>query len=95
MIKSDRLLLRSCNLEPLDWLQTNPRNLEQHLGISIPDHAFIHPFVTVFQAHTLAAPRASTRVLEKVGMKQGEAFHDPEDGNRWRWQFNQNDDEKE
>ncbi|PZV10782.1 MAG: GNAT family N-acetyltransferase [Leptolyngbya sp.] len=169
MLKSDRLLLFSCALEHLDWLETNPSKLEQHLGISIPEHwtefpevipysykalkldpslagwwtylfihaadkvligfggfkgkpddsgmveigyeiipayqnqglatetalklidyAFTHPFVTVVQAHTLAALNASTRVLEKVGMKQVEAFHDPEDGDLWRWQLNRN-----
>jgi len=31
-------------------------------------------------------------VLKKVGMKQVEAFHDPEDGDLWRWQLNRNDD---
>jgi len=174
MLKSDRLLLLSCNLEHLEWLETNPSKLEQYLGISIPnhwtefpevipysynalkldpslagwwiylfihaadkiligfggfkgkpddsgmveigyeiipayrnqglatetalkliDHAFAYPFVKVVQAHTLAVPNASTRVLEKVGMKQVEAFHDPEDGDLWRWQLNRNDDEKE
>jgi len=171
MLKSDRLLLLSCELEHLDWLETNPSELEQHLGISIPDHwtefpevipysynalklnpslagwwtylfihaadkvligfggfkgkpddsgmveigyeitpsyqkqglateaahtiinyALTHPFVKVIQAHTLAASNASTRVLKKVGMKQVEAFHDPEDGDLWRWQLNRNDD---
>ncbi|MBM0743256.1 GNAT family N-acetyltransferase [Phormidium sp. CLA17] len=170
MLKSDRLLLLSCDLEHLDLLATNPSQLERRLGISIPenwtefpevipysynalksdpslagwwtylfihavdkiligfggfkgkpndsgmveigyeivplyqnqglatetalkliDYAFAHPFVKVVQAHTLAAPNASTRVLEKVGMKQVEAFHDPDDGDLWRWQLNRDD----
>jgi [ribosomal protein S5]-alanine N-acetyltransferase len=37
-------------------------------------------------AHTLPAASASTRVLEKAGMRFVGAVVDPEDGNVWRWE---------
>ncbi len=38
-------------------------------------------------AHTLPEKNASTRVLEKNGMKLVGEVHDPEDGPVWRWEF--------
>jgi RimJ/RimL family protein N-acetyltransferase len=38
-------------------------------------------------AHTLPAKSASTRVLEKVGMRLAGQVSDPEDGPVWRWQL--------
>ncbi len=49
------------------------------------DFAFAHQIVNVVQAHTLAEPNASTRVLQKIGMKHVGEFHDAEDGDVWRW----------
>jgi RimJ/RimL family protein N-acetyltransferase len=37
-------------------------------------------------AHTLPETNASTRVLEKVGMRLVGEVNDPEDGRVWRWQ---------
>ena len=37
-------------------------------------------------AHTLPEKNASTRVLEKVGMRLLGEVMDPEDGRVWRWQ---------
>ncbi|MDX2272410.1 MAG: GNAT family N-acetyltransferase [Cyanobacteriota bacterium] len=37
-------------------------------------------------AHTLAERNASTRVLEKCGMRQVAEIIDPEDGKVWRWE---------
>lgn len=37
-------------------------------------------------AHTLAERNASTRVLEKVGMRLWGPVEDPEDGIVWRWE---------
>jgi RimJ/RimL family protein N-acetyltransferase len=38
-------------------------------------------------AHTLPERNASTRVLEKVGMRLFGPVEDPEDGTVWRWQI--------
>jgi [ribosomal protein S5]-alanine N-acetyltransferase len=38
-------------------------------------------------AHTLAAPNASSRVLEKCGMTQVSQAVDPDVGNVWRWEI--------
>jgi ribosomal-protein-alanine N-acetyltransferase len=54
--------------------------------LSMTEHAFTFPDVTVVFAHTLPAPSSSTRVLEKCGFtKTGEAM-DPGDGLVWRWE---------
>jgi RimJ/RimL family protein N-acetyltransferase len=37
-------------------------------------------------AHTLPERNASTRILEKVGMKLVGEVNDPEDGRVWRWE---------
>ena len=37
-------------------------------------------------AHTSPEPNASTRILEKVGMKLVGEVNDPEDGRVWRWE---------
>jgi ribosomal-protein-alanine N-acetyltransferase len=45
------------------------------------------PTVRRVIAHTLSEPNASTRVLQKVGMRfVGEVF-DPEDGRVWQWEL--------
>lgn len=41
--------------------------------------------VRVVRAHTLPAPNASTRILERHGFAQTEAVLDPDDGPVWRW----------
>lgn len=48
-------------------------------------HAFSCSEVEFVQAHTLAEPNASTRVLEKVGMTLVETIDDPDEGAVWRW----------
>jgi [ribosomal protein S5]-alanine N-acetyltransferase len=42
-------------------------------------------------AHTLAAPNASTRVLEKCGMTKVSEAVDPEVGKIWRWEIRSSD----
>lgn len=45
------------------------------------------PLVRRILAHTLPEPNASTRILQKVGMRYvGEVF-DPEDGRVWQWEL--------
>ncbi len=48
-------------------------------------NAFANPEVESVDAHTLPDRNASTRVLEKLGMKFVETVHDPQDGEIWRW----------
>lgn len=48
-------------------------------------HAFSHAHIKRVDAHTLAEHNASTRVLEKVGMKNVGTIHDPDDGEIWHW----------
>jgi [ribosomal protein S5]-alanine N-acetyltransferase len=54
-------------------------------------YAFSHPEIKRVQAHTLAERNASTRVLERVGMKHVGTVHDPDDGEVWRWSLNRED----
>jgi [ribosomal protein S5]-alanine N-acetyltransferase len=42
--------------------------------------------VRAVRAHTLPAPNASTRVLEKCGFRRLGEVIDPEDGLVWRWE---------
>lgn len=42
--------------------------------------------VRLIRAHTLRAPNASTRVLEKNGFAFVGAIEDPDDGPVWRWE---------
>jgi RimJ/RimL family protein N-acetyltransferase len=50
--------------------------------------AFTSKLVDCVCAHTLAAPSASTRVLEKCGMTKVSEVIDSEDGKVWRWETN-------
>lgn len=47
--------------------------------------AFSHPEVEYVLAHTLPERNASTRVLEKAGLKLVGTIDDPDDGPVWRW----------
>jgi len=47
--------------------------------------AWYSPLVKEVIANTLAEPNASTRILEKVGMKWRGEVIDPVDGKIWRW----------
>jgi ribosomal-protein-alanine N-acetyltransferase len=51
--------------------------------------ALSHPESPHIIAHTLPRPNASTKVLQKVGMKFAGDVIDPEDGPVWRWQYEQ------
>jgi ribosomal-protein-alanine N-acetyltransferase len=54
-------------------------------------YAFSQPAIKRVQAHTLAERNASTRVLERVGMKHIGTAQDPDDGEVWRWSLNRED----
>jgi len=61
------------------------RGLATEAAQGLIDHAFAHEHVKRVDAHTLAERNASTRVLEKLGMKfMGEA-NDPHVREVWHW----------
>ncbi len=49
--------------------------------------AFTDPDVCTVLAHTLPRSSASTRVLDKIGMRHDGIAEDPEDGTVWRWRL--------
>ena len=55
------------------------------------DHAFSDAHVRRVEAHTLAEHNASTRVLEKVGMRNVGTAHDPDAGEVWHWSLSKED----
>jgi len=61
------------------------RGLATEAAQGLTDYAFSHPHVRTVDAHTLAEPNASTRVLEKLGMKHIETVQDPDVGDVWHW----------
>ena len=61
------------------------RGLAAEAARGMIEYAFSHPHVKRVVAHTLPERNASTRVLEKVGMKFVGAVEDPDDGEVWRW----------
>ena len=69
----------------------------QNLGLATEaaeamiDYAFSRSFIKMVDAHTLAEINASTKVLEKCGMRKiGEKF-DEEDGFIWHWRIVRNE----
>ncbi|MEM8782529.1 MAG: GNAT family N-acetyltransferase [Planctomycetota bacterium] len=50
------------------------------------ERAADHPAVRRVIAHTLPEPSASTRVLEKAGLRHVGEVTDPDDGRVWRWE---------
>jgi len=65
--------------------QYRRRGLAVEAARGMVEHAFSHPQIKQVDAHTLPELNASTRVLEKVGMKHAGTVHDPEDGEIWHW----------
>ena len=61
------------------------RGLAREAAQGMIDFAFAYPEIKRVDAHTLPERNASTRVLEKVGMKYLGAVHDPDDGEIWHW----------
>ena len=51
------------------------------------EYAFSNPLVNSVEAHTLAEPNASTKVLQKAGFQYAGTVHDPEDGDIWQWRL--------
>lgn len=63
------------------------RGLATEAAQGLIDYAFSHADIKMVDAHTLAEPNASTRVLEKVGMKNVGTAQDPDEGEIWHWRL--------
>ncbi|HZE71956.1 MAG TPA: GNAT family N-acetyltransferase [Pyrinomonadaceae bacterium] len=61
------------------------KGLATEAAAGLIDYAFVDPLVVEMRAHTLPERNASTRVLERVGMKYVGSLQDPTDGEVWRW----------
>ena len=61
------------------------RGLATEAAQGFIDYAFSHAHIRRVDAHTLAEHNASTRVLEKVGMKNVGTAHDSDVGEVWHW----------
>lgn len=61
------------------------RGLATEAARGFIDHAFSHVHIKRVDAHTLAERNASTRVLEKVGMKHVGTVTDQDHGEIWHW----------
>lgn len=51
------------------------------------ERALAVPEIRDVVAHTLPEPNASTRILEKIGMRRAGEAHDPDVGKVWRWSY--------
>jgi [ribosomal protein S5]-alanine N-acetyltransferase len=67
------------------------RGLATEAAQGFIDHAFAHDHVSRIDAHTLAEPNASTKVLQRVGMKFVDTVEDPRVGEAWRWSLQRSD----
>jgi RimJ/RimL family protein N-acetyltransferase len=70
------------------------RGLATEAARGLIGYAFSHPQVKRVDAHTLPEKNASTRVLERVGMKHIGTVIDPEDGEVWHWSLSREDYER-
>lgn len=67
------------------------RGLATEAAQGLIDHAFSHAHIERVDAHTLAERNASTRVLEKAGMKHVGTVSDPDHGEIWHWSLSKED----
>ncbi len=63
------------------------RGLATEAAQGLVDYAFAQPHVKAVDAHTLAEVNSSTKVLEKIGLKNIESLTDPNDGEVWHWRL--------
>ena len=63
------------------------RGLATEAAQGLADYAFSHPEVKTVDAHTLAEPNPSTRVLERLGLKHIDNVEDPDVGEVWHWRL--------
>ncbi|MBA3343733.1 MAG: GNAT family N-acetyltransferase [Gemmatimonadales bacterium] len=55
------------------------------MASALLEQTMLSGVVRVVRAHTLPAPNASTRILERHGFTRTETVVDPDDGPVWRW----------
>jgi len=67
------------------------RGLATEAAQGLVDYAFSQPKIEVIDAHTLAEVNPSTKVLERIGMKNIETLHDPDEGEVWHWRLSRED----
>jgi [ribosomal protein S5]-alanine N-acetyltransferase len=67
------------------------RGVATEAAQGLVDYAFSHHNIQMVDAHTLAEVNASTKVLEKVGMKHVGPAHDPDVGEVWHWSLKRED----
>ena len=67
------------------------RGLASEAAQGLVDYAFTQQQIKMVDAHTLAATNASTKVLEKIGMKRIGTTHDPDEGEVWHWRLMRED----
>ena len=63
------------------------RGLATEAAQGLVVYAFAQPYVKAVDAHTLAEVNPSTKVLEKIGLKNIESLTDPDDGEIWHWRL--------
>jgi [ribosomal protein S5]-alanine N-acetyltransferase len=67
------------------------RGLATEVARGLVDNAFAHAHVKRVEARTLAKRNASTRVLQRVGMRFAGVANDPDLGEVWRWSLQRAD----
>lgn len=67
------------------------RGLATQAAQGLIDYAFSHSHIKAVEAHTLTEPNASSRVLEKIGMKRVAVVDDPDEGQLWYWCLSRED----
>ncbi|MEO8435133.1 MAG: GNAT family N-acetyltransferase [Pyrinomonadaceae bacterium] len=67
------------------------RGLATEAAQGLMEYAFSDHRVKTVDAHTLAEPNPSTRVLERLGLKQVDTLQDPDVGDVWHWSLNRDD----
>lgn len=67
------------------------RGLATEAADGLVSHAFSHAHIKRVDAHTLPQKNASTRVLERVGMRNVGTVIDPADGEVWHWSLSRED----
>lgn len=70
------------------------RGLATEAARGLVDYAFSHSHIKLVDAHTLPKANASTKVLEKIGLRYMETVQDPEDGEIWHWRLAREDYQK-
>ncbi len=63
------------------------RGLATEAAQGLVDYAFSQPHIKYVDAHTLAEVNPSTKVLEKIGLKNIESLTDPDEGEIWHWRL--------